>query len=68
MNQDPIFAFQYSTLLQALDGWKTEQIEAYPHQAELIETVVAAMQDFMTSDQVRAHKMLVETPADQSAD
>jgi hypothetical protein len=68
MNQDPIFAFQYSTLLQALDSWKTEQIEAYPHQAELIETVVAAMQDFMLSDQVRAHKMRVETPSTQPTD
>ncbi len=68
MNQDPIFAFQYSTLQQALESWKTEQIAAYPHQAELIETVVAAMQDFMTSDHVRAHKMLVEAPTDKRPD
>ncbi len=68
MNQDPIFAFQYSTLQQALESWKAEQIAAYPHQAELIETVVAAMQDFMTSDHVRNHKMLVEAPTDKRSD
>lgn len=67
MNQDPIFAFQYSTLQKALESWKAEQIEAYPHQAERIETVVAAMRDFMTSEHVRAHKMIVGTPPEKSS-
>ncbi len=63
MDHDPIYAFQYSTLLKALDAWKKEQLEAYPHRAELIETVALAVQDFMASRHVRDFKMLVEAPS-----
>ncbi len=67
MNNDPIFAFQYSTFLQALDSWKKEQLAAYPHREELIETVALAMQDFMCSRHVHDHKMVVESPAEGGA-
>jgi len=62
MDQDPIFAFQYSTLLRALEAWKAEQLDAYPHREALIETVAVAMRDFMTSRHVHDYKMLVEAP------
>lgn len=64
MKNDPVFAFQYSTLQQALEAWKREQIEAYPHRAELIETVALAMEDFMQSKQVHDYKMLVDPGSD----
>ncbi len=64
MNNDPIFAFQYSTFLQALDSWKQEQLAAYPHREELIETVALAMQDFMNSRHVHDCKMVVESPVE----
>jgi hypothetical protein len=60
MNQDPIYAFQLSTFRQALAAWKQEQIAAYPHQQELIETVSHAMEDFISSKQVREFKMVID--------
>lgn len=61
MSQDPVYAFQLSTFRQALDEWKQEQIEAYPQQTDLIETVALAMEDFMQSSQVIKHKMTISS-------
>lgn len=58
-NDNKIYAFQRSTFDAALEDWKADQLAAYPHQPELIETVVAAMNDFIDSDQVKTYKMLV---------
>lgn len=57
---DSIYAFHISSLNAALEDWKQEQLDAYPHQAELIETVALAMADFMQSEQIIKYKMLVE--------
>ncbi len=62
---DSIYAFHISTLQAALNDWKQEQLAAYPHKAELIETVALAMMDFMESEHVRRHKMLVEPSSRQ---
>ncbi len=59
---DSIYAFHISSLNAALGDWKQEQLDAYPHQVELIETVALAMADFMQSEHVVTHKMLVERP------
>ncbi len=64
---DAIYAFHISTFEAALEDWKREQLEAYPHQAELIETVALAMRDFMDSEPVRRHKMRVERSPRQGA-
>lgn len=63
-NDHRIYAFQRSTFDAALQDWKSAQLAAYPHQQELIGTVVAAMSDFIDSDQVKSHKMLVSDESD----
>lgn len=67
MHNQPIYAFQLDTLRAALKDWKHEQIEVYPHKAELIETVVLAMINFMESEHVINHKMLVGSSIAPSA-
>lgn len=54
-----IYAFQRSTFDAALADWESRQLAAFPHRRELIETVVAAMNDFIDSDQVKTYKMIV---------
>jgi len=51
------WVFNRDTLEVALAQWKTAQIEAYPHQEELIQTTALAMQDFLDSEFVKNNKM-----------
>ena len=53
------YVFSHSTFLQALEEWEAEQIKAYPKQKERIQITVLAMQDFLQSEQVKAHKMIL---------
>ena len=64
---EAIYAFHISTFEAALEDWKQEQLEAYPHKAELIETVALAMRDFMESESVHRHKMRVGRSPHQSS-
>jgi len=56
---DTLFAFSYQDFLGALEAWKAEQLTAYPHQAERIETTALAMRDLMHSRYVIEHKLVV---------
>jgi hypothetical protein len=56
---DTLFAFSYQDFVGALEDWKAQQLEAYPHQAERIETTALAMQDLMHSSYVIEHKLVV---------
>lgn len=51
------WVFNRESLDKSLDEWKQLQIDAYPHQEELIKTTVLAMQDFLTSETVIKNKM-----------
>lgn len=51
------WVFNRDTLEVALAQWKAAQIEAYPHQEELIQTTTLAMQDFLDSEYVKKNKM-----------
>ncbi len=57
---DKVFVFSEDTFEAALAEWEAEQIVAYPHKGDLIRTVGLAMRDFMDSEQVRRHKMLMK--------
>ncbi len=56
---DTLFAFSYQDFVGALEDWKAQQLAAYPHQAERIETTALAMQDLMHSNYVIEHKLVV---------
>ena len=56
---DTLFAFSYQDFVGALEDWKAQQLSAYPHQAERIETTALAMQDLMNSSYVIEHKLVV---------
>lgn len=58
--RDKVFVFGGDTFEVALKEWEAEQIAAYPHREEQIRTAVLAMRDFMDSEQVRRHKMLLK--------
>jgi len=51
------WVFNRDSLDKSLDEWMQLQIDAYPHQEELIKTTVLAMQDFLTSETVIKNKM-----------
>lgn len=51
------WVFNRDTLDLALEEWKAAQIEAYPHQEELIQTTALAMRDFLDSEFVKRNKM-----------
>lgn len=53
------YVFSHTTLLEALQEWQEEQIEAYPKQEERIKITTVAMQYFLRSQQVQDHKMIV---------
>ena len=54
-----LFAFAFQDFLRALDTWKAEQLSAYPHQSERIETTARAMLDLMHSRHVVEAKLVV---------
>jgi hypothetical protein len=56
---DTLFAFSYQDFVGALAAWKAQQLAAFPHQAERIETTALAMQDLMHSHYVIEHKLVV---------
>jgi hypothetical protein len=56
---NPIYAFSFETFLKSLNDWELEQVEAFPHRKTEIHTVYLAMQDFMLSENIKNHKMLV---------
>ena len=51
------WVFNKESLDKALAEWMQIQIDAYPHQEELIKTTALAMQDFLSSDVVIKNKM-----------
>ncbi len=54
-----VWVFDEGSLEQALEAYKTEALEAYPHQEERIGTTVAAIRDFLHSshaDRLTLHK------------
>lgn len=57
---DKVFVFTGATFETALAEWEAEQIAAYPHREELIRTAALAMRDFMGSEPVRRHKMIMK--------
>ena len=59
-NIDLVYCFQDKTLEKALGAWAQVQKDAFPHKAELIDTTVAAMYDFMHSAQAVDNGMVVQ--------
>jgi hypothetical protein len=59
ITEDTLFAFSYRDFLRALEAWKAEQLQHYPHQAERIEITALAMQDLMRSRHVVDTKLVV---------
>jgi len=57
-----VWVFQQSTLEAALDEWVREQLVHYPHKEEFIRTVALAVRDFLDSEQVIEHKMVMDVP------
>ena len=51
------WVFNRESLDKSLNEWMQLQIDAYPHQEELIKTTVLAMQDFLSSEIVIKNKM-----------
>jgi hypothetical protein len=54
-----IYVFSEETLDQALEAWKTRQIEENPNNREKIETTVVAMGWFFNSAEVEQRKMIM---------
>ena len=63
---DLVYCFQKKTLEAALEDWMKEQIKAYPKREKQIKITTAAMMDFMTSEHVSKHGMVVEQLVNQS--
>jgi hypothetical protein len=55
--EDMVFVFSGATLERALDDWVSEQLAAYPHQAERIRITAEAMRDFFESAHIGRYKM-----------
>ena len=56
---DKVYVFTGETFEAALEEWMARQIAAYPHKRDLIRTTALAMRDFMSSEEIRHHKMTV---------
>jgi hypothetical protein len=53
----PIWVFDESRLEQALASYQAEALADYPHQQARIMTTVAAMRDFLHSEQAASLRM-----------
>ncbi len=54
-----VWVFDETSLEQALESYRAEALEAYPHQAERIGITMAAVRDFLHSehaDRLTLHK------------
>ncbi len=56
-----VYVFSEDTLHQALEAWKTREINANPGHTKTIETTVVAMSAFFNSDEVQQYKMIMKT-------
>ncbi|MEE9413099.1 MAG: hypothetical protein V3V22_08620 [Methylococcales bacterium] len=56
-----VYVFSEDTLQQALEAWKTREINENPDHQKTIETTVVAMTAFFNSNEVKQYKMIMKT-------
>ena len=58
-NENVTYVFSSSTLKKALNDWKKEQIQQFPHRKDLIELTCISIAYFMRSQHVIDGKMVM---------